>query len=68
MIDPNYRPSDEVLFDVAMELNKYPHLNMRYKLNPETRQQVLDMNKRDWDDILATMLMFDIDIEHDINL
>jgi hypothetical protein len=47
MIDPNYRPSDEIMFETAMKLNKYPYLNKRYQLNPEIKQQILQISEKD---------------------
>jgi len=66
MIDPNFRPSNEAILEAAMRSWKYPYLTARIALNPEQKQKILDFN---WDDdILATLLALEMDIEHDVQL
>ena len=66
MIDPNYRPSNEMLFDTAMEMKTYPYLAKMVELVPWQREKILEFN---WtDDILATMLALEMDLEEQYNL
>lgn len=66
MIGTNYRPSNEEIFDKAMKEKRYPLLAWRVSVNPEQREKILKFN---WnDDIEATMLSLEMDIEHDMNM
>jgi hypothetical protein len=49
-----------------MKEKKYPLLAWRVSVNPEQRDKILKFN---WnDDIEATMLSLEMDIEHDMNV
>ena len=39
-----YLKADEVLFDTAMELNRFPLLKKRVQLNPQQREKILNFN------------------------
>ncbi len=58
--------TNEEIFDKAMKEKKYPLLAWRVSVNPEQRDKILKFN---WnDDIEATMLSLEMDIEHDMNV